>query len=143
MPLVSKMQLKAWFVTAAKPLQGQYWDWMDSYWHKSELIPMSSVDHLVATLNTIAPLPPITGTITAPGGTIALAGGRLYRDLLLKGTGTVSIGTVADGNDIVNEADIELPGEDYYHTYINKKRVADFTLYITCTQDFDYEIFRV
>lgn len=35
--------LKNWFVTGAKPLQAQFWDWLDSYWHKSEMIPSSSV----------------------------------------------------------------------------------------------------
>lgn len=40
----AKTVLKNWFLTALKPLQQHYHDWMDSYWHKDELIPGSSVD---------------------------------------------------------------------------------------------------
>ena len=38
--------LKSWFVNKAKPNQGQFWAWMDSYFHKSEKIPAESVDGL-------------------------------------------------------------------------------------------------
>ncbi|MEN2400602.1 hypothetical protein GKZ90_0012495 [Flavobacterium sp. MC2016-06] len=31
--------LKNWFTTGKKPLQAQFWAWMDSYWHKEEPIP--------------------------------------------------------------------------------------------------------
>ncbi|SMC75569.1 hypothetical protein [Chryseobacterium sp. YR221] len=38
-----KTTLKSWFVTAAKPSQEQFWAWMDSYYHKNELLPMNAV----------------------------------------------------------------------------------------------------
>lgn len=143
MPKVSKTQLRQWFVTAAKPLQGQYWDWQDSYWHKDELIPIDRIEELQEILNTIGALPPLTGTINAGGGTIALAGGRLYRDIFLSGIGKVSIGITEGGTEILDDVDINLAGEDFYHTYINKKRLAAFTLYITCENTLTYEIYRV
>lgn len=42
----AKNTLKQWFVTGAKPLQAQYWAWLDSYWHKSEAISINAIDGL-------------------------------------------------------------------------------------------------
>lgn len=41
-----KNTLKQWFVTGAKPLQAQYWAWLDSYWHKSEAISINNIENL-------------------------------------------------------------------------------------------------
>lgn len=41
-----KNTLKQWFVTGAKPQQAQYWSWLDSYWHKSESIPINKIEGL-------------------------------------------------------------------------------------------------
>lgn len=41
-----KNTLKQWFVTGAKPLQAQYWAWLDSYWHKSEPISINNIENL-------------------------------------------------------------------------------------------------
>lgn len=38
--------LKKWFSNFKKPNQEQFWAWIDSFWHKSEKIPMSSIDGL-------------------------------------------------------------------------------------------------
>lgn len=38
--------LKKWFSNFKKPNQEQFWEWIDSFWHKSEQIPMSSIDGL-------------------------------------------------------------------------------------------------
>jgi len=44
--MADKNTLKQWFVTGAKPLQAQYWAWLDSYWHKSEPISINAIDGL-------------------------------------------------------------------------------------------------
>ena len=44
--MAEKNTLKQWFVTGAKPLQAQYWSWLDSYWHKSESIPINKIEGL-------------------------------------------------------------------------------------------------
>jgi hypothetical protein len=49
-----KNTLKGLFVTEAKPLKAQFWAWMDSFWHKDELIPKAKVDGLIDALNSIA-----------------------------------------------------------------------------------------
>jgi hypothetical protein len=38
--------LKRWFSNFKKPTQEQFWAWLDSYWHKSEKIPMDTIDGL-------------------------------------------------------------------------------------------------
>jgi hypothetical protein len=45
--------LKNWFKRGLKPLQQQFYDWLDSYWHKDEAIPIQSIDGLEAALNSI------------------------------------------------------------------------------------------
>ncbi|MGQ0738645.1 MAG: hypothetical protein ACT4OJ_06255 [Bacteroidota bacterium] len=45
--------LKSWFETADKPTQNQFWDWMDSFFHKNEMIPQASITDLVNTLNSL------------------------------------------------------------------------------------------
>jgi hypothetical protein len=38
--------LKQWFSNFKKPTQEQFWAWMDSFFHKSEKIPMTSIEGL-------------------------------------------------------------------------------------------------
>ncbi len=44
--------LKNWFKTDLKPLQVQFWHWMDSFWHKDELIPAATIEGLQGLLDT-------------------------------------------------------------------------------------------
>ena len=37
MAIVSRAAIKQWFLTGLVPLQEQYHDWLDSFWHKTEL----------------------------------------------------------------------------------------------------------
>ena len=46
--------LKAWFLRGMKPVAEQFADWIDSFWHKNESIPMPSITDLATTLNTKA-----------------------------------------------------------------------------------------
>lgn len=50
MPVVEKNQLKIWFKNLAKPEQEQFWNWMDSFYHKSEPIAKSAVENLTTDL---------------------------------------------------------------------------------------------
>ncbi|QIL40600.1 hypothetical protein G7074_15800 [Pedobacter sp. HDW13] len=40
--------IKNWFKTGLKPTQQQFWDSWDSFWHKDQVIPSSSVENLDA-----------------------------------------------------------------------------------------------
>ena len=51
MAIVSRTQLKAWFRIGLKPLEAQFASWIDSFWHKNDAIPMSSVEGLNDALN--------------------------------------------------------------------------------------------
>lgn len=43
--------IKQWFKTGLKPTQDQFWSWIDSYWHKDELIPQDKIQDLSTTLS--------------------------------------------------------------------------------------------
>ena len=49
--MADKNTLKNWFRTGLKPLQEQFWAWMDSYWHKDEKIPITAIDDVENILN--------------------------------------------------------------------------------------------
>ncbi|MGN7990581.1 hypothetical protein ACTJKC_24805 [Pedobacter sp. 22226] len=38
--------IKNWFKTGLKPTQQQFWDTWDSFWHKDQVIPASSIENL-------------------------------------------------------------------------------------------------
>ncbi|WP_025143041.1 hypothetical protein [Pedobacter jeongneungensis] len=40
--------IKNWFKTGFKPTQQQFWDTWDSFWHKDQVIPASSIENLDA-----------------------------------------------------------------------------------------------
>ena len=41
-----KTTIKNWFKTGLKPTQNQFWSTWDSFWHKSESLPISSISGL-------------------------------------------------------------------------------------------------
>lgn len=43
-------QLKNWFKNGLKPAQEHFWNWMDSFWHKDEFIPMDNIESLETAL---------------------------------------------------------------------------------------------
>ena len=46
--------IKQWFKTGLKPTQDQFWNWIDSFWHKDELIPQKNIQDLSTTLSSKA-----------------------------------------------------------------------------------------
>jgi hypothetical protein len=46
-------QLKKWFKKYAYPTQEQFWDWLDSYWHKDETIPVNKIDGLIEVVENV------------------------------------------------------------------------------------------
>ena len=49
--MTTKQQLKMWFSRGKYPLASQFAEWLESYWHKDEKIPMSTIDGLTKELN--------------------------------------------------------------------------------------------
>jgi hypothetical protein len=44
--MITKEALKLYFEKGDQPTQEQFWEWMDSYWHKEEKIPQDAVEAL-------------------------------------------------------------------------------------------------
>ncbi len=44
--MTAKETLKQWFSNLKKPTQAHFWAWLESYWHKSEKIPMQNIEGL-------------------------------------------------------------------------------------------------
>jgi len=56
MAVQNQNTLKGWFVTLAKPLQNQFWDWIDSFRHKNDKIVFDDLHPDVQALfNSIQP----------------------------------------------------------------------------------------
>ena len=51
MAVVSRDQIKSWFRKGLEPLEVHFASWIDSFWHKNDAIPMSSIDGLNEALN--------------------------------------------------------------------------------------------
>ncbi len=51
MAIRSLNQLKKWFQKGCYPTAAQFGDWMDSFFHKNDTIPVTSVDGLAERLN--------------------------------------------------------------------------------------------
>lgn len=51
MAIISREQLKKWFRRGMYPLESQFADWIDSFWHKNDALPISSVDGLADAIN--------------------------------------------------------------------------------------------
>ena len=53
--MTPKKTLKKWFSNFMKPAQEHFAEWIDSYWHKNEQIPMSKIDGLSTAIeNTVS-----------------------------------------------------------------------------------------
>jgi len=56
--------LKSWFQRGLKPLAAQFSDWIDSFWHRNDKIPMTSIEGLANTLNEKANTAALNGHIS-------------------------------------------------------------------------------
>ncbi|SDC52168.1 tail fiber protein [Williamwhitmania taraxaci] len=81
MAVTDKNQIKAWFKRGLKPLASQFEAWLDSYWHREDAIPTSSVDGLneilIRKMDNDAAAAMITeaiGNISLPEGTLEAKG---------------------------------------------------------------------
>lgn len=64
--MASKNTLKNWFRTNLRPTQAQFWEWMDSYWHKDELITQNKVSNLITDLDNKAEAAQFNSHLTDP-----------------------------------------------------------------------------
>lgn len=104
--------LKSWFETGDKPTQAQFWDWLDSFFHKEEQLPISSVQGLSTALNSKADaaaldaLMPDVVTGTSPTMEFGQNGGFIFHKFRVKSTSAMpdfKIGTVPGGGQIYQD----------------------------------------
>lgn len=112
MPKQSINTLKNWFKRGLKPLEVQFADWLDSYWHKDATdIPVSAVQDLQTILNgfaTTSQIDAVLGEVPTPGNTL----NKLYN--LIAGISIASFPDTyfvsPDGNDTTGtKGDIARP----------------------------------
>lgn len=107
---VSLATIKNWFKTGLKPTQSQFWDTWDSFWHKDDSIPTSSVAGLDAALSglptpeqlaILATVAPVVVNV-AGSATYALQAGKFLEVVVADGaSGSAKVGTSAGGSEIV------------------------------------------
>jgi hypothetical protein len=70
----TKEELKLYFEQGDTPTQEEFWEWMDSYWHKEEKVSLESTDllateqHLMYSLEDSTELLGVAKTIVIPEG---------------------------------------------------------------------------
>lgn len=112
--------IKGWYVTRAKPLQSQFWAWMDSFWHKDELIPIDKIEGLRYALNTVGY--PVTWEESSDTY-IDITLNRIIDSIWVQPQGFVSltefrVGTTPGGEDII--LSMPIPATDPQPVVINR-----------------------
>ena len=92
--------LKQWFSNFKKPTQEQFWAWMDSFFHKSEKIPMTSIEGLENV---------IQGTASAEQLRNHLTDSQAHKGLFDGKVDKVP-GKILSSNDFTNELRTKLEG---------------------------------
>ncbi len=100
-------QLRQWFETGDYPTQNQFWDWLDSFFHKDDAVTIDNIGGLTeilqgkaeqSSLQALAPVLLQTGTTewVAAAGTIIEA-----IVFLTVGTKNIKAGTSVDGEEVI------------------------------------------
>lgn len=110
MPLRPLSTLKTWFETGDKPTQAHFWDWLDSFWHKDDAIPQSSVSGLSSALNgkadaaAVEDLTPVVMSGSSPTASHSMGGGKILHKVRVKGDADMTalkVGTTVGGSEIL------------------------------------------
>lgn len=104
--------IKGWFETGDKPTQNQFWDWLDSFRHKSDAIPMADVSGLDVALSGFASqgsvdaLKAISLSVLSPTTSASqnIPAGTIIGKLRVKSSSaiTFNLGTSVGGTQILN-----------------------------------------
>lgn len=127
MAVVSRATLYGWFETGDKPIEAQYADWIDSYWHINDTIPQASIEDLG----------PETVVVSGTGTTTTDAGKMIDDVVIIVGiSGSVKVGTTVGGGQIIDEI---LPIGN--HVYTLKLYYTGSTI-LYLTGNFTIKIYR-
>ena len=78
--------IKNWFKTGLKPTQDQFWNWMDSYWHKDEEIPQDKIKGLSESLEAKADADQLENKANADASGLTQEQIEEWRKILIKPT---------------------------------------------------------
>lgn len=78
--------IKNWFKTGLKPTQDQFWNWMDSYWHKDEEIPQDKIKGLSESLEAKADADQLENKANADASGLTQEQVEEWRKILIKPT---------------------------------------------------------
>ena len=92
--------LKKWFSNFKKPTQEQFWAWIDSFWHKSEKIPMDSIEGLGSAIQGTASAEQLRNHLTDSQAHNGLFDGKVDK----------VPGKILSSNDFTNELRAKLEG---------------------------------
>lgn len=92
--------LKQWFSNFKKPTQEQFWAWMDSFFHKSEKIPMTSIEGLENVMQGTASAEQLRNHLTDSQAHKGLFDGKVDK----------VPGKILSSNDFTNELRTKLEG---------------------------------
>lgn len=141
MALQTLEQLKAWFVTGAKPTQQQFHDWLDSFVHATQGITMDDVEGLIDALRAKAEqaelrllinlLKPYAIRLSTNGSYVLAAGMIMYRMIITPvGESNITVSLTPGGGEI-HQGDAEDPIAANADSVVNTDLIAraDTTVY--------------
>lgn len=122
--------IKSWFVTRAKPLQSQFWAWMDSFWHKDEMIPIDKIEGLINILNALKYNFPFEESSDMY---IDVVQNRIIDSIWVQPNGFIGlaafkVGTTPGGEDIVPA--MEIPADDAQPIVISRGFTVATRIYL-------------
>jgi hypothetical protein len=99
--------IKGWFITFAKPVQQQFWDWVDSFRHKDDPIVFDDLGNelkeLIQSIGGASSLRPEEITLLANGSFLMLEKYRLNAVAVKNNSGqntVIALGTAPGASDI-------------------------------------------
>jgi hypothetical protein len=137
--------IKQWFVTGAKPLQSQFWDWLDSFWHKDDALPISSISGLSQILESLPTSEEVSAysgitQVVVGAGILTLPTNVILETLLITGAAqSFSIGTSTGGGDILSDVTEGSPLVIRIDRYIASGEAIHITCASTITLKFWYK----
>lgn len=124
--MTDKNIIKNWFKSGAKPTQEQFWNWQDSYWHKTEIIPQNQIQNLDTTLANKADSSALDTKANADGSGLSAENIISWKEALGVGELPSNIATVDEGGKQGN-AYTKTEIDNQLRNKLNKPDIYDMT----------------
>lgn len=144
MAKTARNTIKTWFETGDFPTQEQFWNWLDSFWHKDDQLGISNIDQLTSILagkattqetdnlqqqidNLSTGAAPITITTTG-NYQYVIPAGKLLQEIVVLPTADLagfSVGSTENGSDISPVLPVSASNPDSGTIMMNKYAKTD------------------